>query len=212
MDPFKMIRDATGVDYEIHRGDSVSVHRGSKHREDHGSRNEYIGFSADTDVRPGDVLVCTVTENEYLVSRTAKDEFLGSVSIKAYFDSPHSGRASHVSFNIGTMTNSAIQHASPGATQSVTFTQQNRESAVEVIQTILAAVDALGLNAEQRQSINEDVQAIETQLKSAKPKAGVIRGYFQSILDTLASVGNTALTSAAGAAAVKAIETYLTGR
>jgi hypothetical protein len=216
MDPFDMLLRDAGWEFEIHHNGGVSVHRGLKTREKQGGRNEFVGFSSEVAVDSGDLLVCKVTGDEYQVARTQKLVFMGKLShIKAYIDTPYAPRPSHVSFNIGTMTNSAIQSHSPGAVQSLTFTQQNRESAIEIIEALRSRLPQLAFSADDEQDIIAELETAESQLKRSSPRGNVIRECFASVKDKIeehiaGAIAGSAVT--AGQSLLQLIGGYLAGQ
>ncbi len=88
-----------------------------------------------------------------------------------------------------------IMQASPGAKQVVSITKDNLEEVKEIIQKLKESIDKLNLKQEQKEELNSDIQTIEIQLKSSKPKRGVITECLGSIRGILEGVTGNVLAS-----------------
>ncbi len=80
------------------------------------------------------------------------------------------------------IVNTAIQQGSPGATQSFTVTtQSNLQELQTFLRSLRDSVDQLGLDEEQQAELEADIQTLEAQVKSPKPKDEVIKPGLLSI-------------------------------
>jgi len=163
-----------GQDFEILRqGEIVSIVRGLPNADPEG---RFIGLYPDSDVVIGDVLRGKVSQDEYPVI-AVKRSVLGNQVwlIQAYYwVKGDVTKVSH-SITIGTMTNSAIQQASPGSTQTVAVRQESVNEINEVIQAVLSVIDQLGLDEQKKTEVRAEAETIQDQLKLEKPKKFVVK-------------------------------------
>jgi CHAT domain-containing protein len=102
-----------------------------------------------------------------------------------------------VSVSAHTITNSPIQQGSPGATQSLTVLSQDHQSQLEaIVQSLKTSIDDLELGDEDKAELEAEVQTLEAQLASPKPKKEVIRPGLQSVRRILE--GAASQTTASG--------------
>ncbi len=95
-----------------------------------------------------------------------------------------------------TITHSAIQQGSPGATQSFTIINQGEQQKLEAfIRSLRSSMDQLGLEEEQQAELEADIQTLEAQVASPKPKKEVIRPGLQSIGRILEGTASQAAAS-----------------
>lgn len=87
--------------------------------------------------------------------------------------------------HIGQMINSQIQQASPDSTQVVTIGEEKNEEVKEVLQSLKKSIDQLGLNLQQKSDLQAEIQTIEAQVSSSKPKADIIAICRDSIIRIL---------------------------
>lgn len=87
--------------------------------------------------------------------------------------------------SIGQMVNSQIQQASPGAQQSITINDQQKEDIEKFLKELKESIDKIELNAEQESDVKADIGTIEAQMKSTKPKTTVVRESLKSIKNIL---------------------------
>ena len=110
-----------GEIYEIKRGENVSQAKGLVHPKG----RKHISFLPEADIQLEDVLFGTVSRNKFRVievERQNYEEF--GVVINAYYENldriaPPERTTSVNTVNIGTMANSTLQQASPGAVQNL---------------------------------------------------------------------------------------------
>jgi len=91
---------------------------------------------------------------------------------------------------IGQMINSQIQQASPEATQVGTVNEDRYEELKEVIQSLKESIDKLDLESQDKSDIQAEIQTIEAQMSSSKPKVTIITeclGSIRRILEGAAS-------------------------
>ena len=96
---------------------------------------------------------------------------------------------------IGEMRNSQIQQGSPEATQVATFNENKYEELKEVIQSLKESIDQLGIDQQQKSELQADLQTIEAQISSPKPKTAIITNCIGSIKRILEGAASSALAS-----------------
>ena len=96
---------------------------------------------------------------------------------------------------IGEMRNSQIQQGSPEATQVATFNENMYEELKEVIQSLKESIDQLGIDQQQKSELQADIQKIEAQISSSKPKATIITESIGSIKRILECAAGGAIAS-----------------
>ena len=200
-----------GEVFEIRRGSHVSTAKGLPNREKSGGRR-YIGFKPDVEVIAGDELVGMVSGNHYLVTGIERQLFNGQLfQVKAFYDQPHAPAVNTI--NVGSMVNSTIQQGSPGAMQQVVISQQQCESASELINAISELINQLNLPADQREKVESDVEMLNTILSAPNTKPSTLRKCFIRVKETLshfAGVATTAVATAATQDVITRIEHFLT--
>lgn len=82
---------------------------------------------------------------------------------------------------IGTMTGSQIQQGSPGATQIITLSENKNKEIEKVLQLLKRNIDQFDLKPQQKSDLQVDIQTIEAQMSSSKPKATIITECLNSI-------------------------------
>jgi len=201
-----------GEDFDIQRAEaSAGTARGLRNHES-ATGKAYIGFFPDTDVKVGDVLVASISSDEFRVIDVGSDIIHGGVlQIKAFTESEGAyqqriAQSQSSSINVGTMTNSAIQQNSPGAFQSLAFTQENRNDIEGIVDAILTTIDQLGLANDDKSELLADIESIQAQLKKAKPTPSMIRSCLEGVRTGLTKVATSAASSAAAALAKGLIE------
>lgn len=83
--------------------------------------------------------------------------------------------------SIGTMTDSQLQIDSPRATQVATVNENRYEELKGVIQSLKESIDQFGIDQQQKSELQADIQTIEAQISSSKPKATIITECLGSI-------------------------------
>lgn len=97
--------------------------------------------------------------------------------------------------SIGTMTDSQLQIDSHGATQVATFNENGYEELKEVIQSLKESIDQLDINQQQKSELQADIQTLDAEISSSKPKAAIITDRLGSIERILEGVAGSALAS-----------------
>ncbi len=109
--------------------------------------------------------------------------------------------------NVGSMVNSAIQQASPHATQVLQVDDTRTDEILEVVDQVKSALDRLGLRPANRTDLEAEIGTVESQMKSSRPKVPVLRESLASMRAILESAGGGALATGL----VKMIATILGG-
>jgi hypothetical protein len=85
-----------------------------------------------------------------------------------------------------TISNSPIQQGSPGATQSLTFIGQDQQQQLEdIVRSLRASIDDLGLEEADRAELEAEVQTLEAQVASPRPKKEIVQPSLQSARNIL---------------------------
>ena len=82
---------------------------------------------------------------------------------------------------IDKMIGSQIQQASPEATQVVAIGEDRYEELKEIIQSLKDYIDQLGIEPQQKDDLQAEIQTIDAQMSSSKPKAAIITECLGSI-------------------------------
>lgn len=86
----------------------------------------------------------------------------------------------------GNMVGSQIQQASPGARQTATISANKLEELKEVVESLKTSLHNLGLEPQQKSDLQAEMQTMEAQMTSSKPKRAVITASLSCIRDILA--------------------------
>ncbi len=97
--------------------------------------------------------------------------------------------------SIGQMISSQIQQASPEATQVVTIDEDRYEELKEVIQSLKESIDKLDLESQNKSNLQAEIQTIEAQMSSSKPKVTSITECLGSIRRILEGATGSMLVS-----------------
>jgi hypothetical protein len=97
--------------------------------------------------------------------------------------------------SIGQMISSQIQQASPDATQVVTIDEDRYEELKEVIQSLKESIDKLDLESQNKSNLQAEIQTIEAQMSSSKPKVTIITECLGSIRRILEEATGSMLAS-----------------
>ena len=90
-------------------------------------------------------------------------------------------RASNV-VKVGSMTNSALQQDSPGASQNLNIGSTGPKAETDqVVNEVLAAIEQLGLDEGQKAEMRAEAETIQAQMKLEKPKPLVIKACLEGI-------------------------------
>ena len=93
--------------------------------------------------------------------------------------------------NIGQMIDSSFQQAAPGSTQISIINKQNTDEMQKMLQLLKDELANFSLKEHQLQELNAEIQTIEAQLKSPKPKSLIISSSFQTIMEILKAIAVT---------------------
>ena len=89
---------------------------------------------------------------------------------------------------IGTMIGSQIAQASPGTTQLNILTADDRRAVKEDLAVLKERIDQLELPPQHESDLRAEMETIEAQMKSSKPKIEIIKAAYASIKGILLSV------------------------
>jgi len=81
----------------------------------------------------------------------------------------------------GNVINSQIAQGSPHSVQSGSFTFANKSDVAEFIRQLKSAAPELGLNADALQELGADLDALQSQVQSNRPKFGIVKECFGSL-------------------------------
>lgn len=95
--------------------------------------------------------------------------------------------------SVGQMINSQIQQASPGASQVVSISESKYEDLKEIIKMLKDSVDKLQLQPQQLKEMQVEIDTIELQLTSPKPKTNIINECFNSTIRILEGVASNVI-------------------
>jgi hypothetical protein len=97
--------------------------------------------------------------------------------------------------SIGQMIGSPIQQASPGVEQVITINEHKYEELQKVMQSLRGFIDNLGLSLQQKSDLKAEIQTIEGQMTSSKPKSLVMTQCLDSIRNILEGAAGNVLAS-----------------
>lgn len=99
------------------------------------------------------------------------------------------------SIHVNTMINSTIQQASPGATQIIQTGDVRIEQLAEIMTKLKESVDKLGLSECDRGDLQAEIDTIDAQLNSSKPKASIVSECLSSARSIIEGVSANVLAS-----------------
>jgi len=108
-------------------------------------------------------------------------------------DTPTEHFPPHNIIVVGQMTNSQIQQASPSALQAVTIDGEYYKIVEKDLQLLKQYVNQLDLTPEQESDLQAEIQTVEAQMRSSKPKKSIIAEAFGSIKQILKGVTASAI-------------------
>jgi hypothetical protein len=100
--------------------------------------------------------------------------------------------------HVGQMIDSQIAQASPGTTQLNILSNDDRRAVETDLALLKEHIDQLELQPEQESDLRAEIETIEGQMKSSKPKWAIIKESFSSIMGIL-QVAATISATAQGA-------------
>ena len=99
--------------------------------------------------------------------------------------------------NIGTMSGGAIQQASENSTINYSFSDKTKEDISSLLDELKEVVSILELKEEEREELEVDIQTIEVQNRSNKPKKVVIKTLLNSVKAILERASGSILADVA---------------
>lgn len=96
--------------------------------------------------------------------------------------------------NIGTMTNSTLQQGTTNSTINFTYNTQTAVDIEKIVSQLNDIKDSLNLSNELQNELISELQTIEIQKNSSKPKSIIITESLKSIRTILESVAGSAMT------------------
>ena len=96
--------------------------------------------------------------------------------------------------NIGTMTNSTLQQGTTNSTINFTYNTQTAVDIEKIVSQLNDIKDSLNLSNELQNELISELQTIEIQKNSSKPKSIIITESLKSIRTILESVAGNAMT------------------
>ncbi|MEK7396069.1 MAG: hypothetical protein AAB116_03935 [Candidatus Poribacteria bacterium] len=97
--------------------------------------------------------------------------------------------------SIGQMVNSQIQQSSPGANQTTNINEDKLKELGEIVQSLRDSLDKFPLKDQQKSDLQAEIQTIEAQMASSKPKSVIIKESFHSIRNILEGAAGSLLAS-----------------
>jgi len=189
--------DRDGEDFDVQGEGRNLVARGLTH-----TKQQYIGFYPDTDVKAGYLLRGQTSGNEFKVVRVERTIQNGEVfQVKAYYEKSVKQEARNI-VTVGQMVGSALQLDSPGATQTVTLTitADKKAALLDTIKDLRAVLDQLGLSDEDKEEVEAEAGVIESSLKKRTPQVSVISTSVEAVKNILVKYSGKAVK--AGTAAI----------
>jgi len=93
------------------------------------------------------------------------------------------------------MKNSQIQQASPGAKQVTTIDESKYEQLKEFLQSLKESIEQLELEPQQKSDLQAEIQTIDAQMSSSKPKNTIIAECLGSVRRILEGAAGSAIAS-----------------
>jgi hypothetical protein len=137
-----------GEMYEIRRDGGSTRAQGLKQSKG----REHVQFLPSADVKVGAMLHGTVSGNDFRVIEIERQDYKRfGVIVNAYYENFHriaepTAVTSGNTINVGTMTNSSLQQASPGASQRLSVSAESRVTAQDIVTELLAKIHELGVS------------------------------------------------------------------
>lgn len=97
--------------------------------------------------------------------------------------------------NIGTMNNSQIQQGTINSIQTQIIEQAKIPEIQEILQKISNSLEQLELQGSDKEDLKIDIETVNAQLKSSKPKRSIILECFGSMTNILANAASSALAT-----------------
>ena len=100
-----------------------------------------------------------------------------------------------VTYNINQMIGSQIQHGSVGSTQSMTNQGVELADVTKFVQELRDAVKDIQLHSEKKAELESEIQTIEIQARSPKPKFNIIKESLTSVRNILEGAAGSAIAT-----------------
>ena len=203
-----------GQDAEIRRDGRVVTKTKTLIRD----KQPCLEFVLGTDIQAGDEVYLTLSEKLYNIERVEKF-VVGTelVKLKAHHTAPpRHGQPSVVVhgsvINAHSISGSALQFHSPGATQTLTVNvgPDQADKVKEAIRLIIEILDELDLPPADKEEARSEVETAEAQLNSPKPRWEWIKTSLSNLRDKMVAGITDKVAPAVAAKAGQAIE-WITG-
>jgi len=97
--------------------------------------------------------------------------------------------------NIGTVSNSQIQQGTQDSVQQMETGKIDLKEVTKLLQSIKDSIDSLGIDSPEKEELLADLETIQSQASSPKPKATIIRKCWKSIRTILEGAAANTLAS-----------------
>ncbi len=94
--------------------------------------------------------------------------------------------------SIGSMIDSSISQASPGSYQTISINENSKQELKEIVLALKEVLQQALLKQEQKEEMESEIQTLESQIRSPKPKVIIIRESLSSAKRILESAGGPA--------------------
>lgn len=177
-----------------------------------------LEFAMGTDIQAGDEVFLVLSEKLYTIERVEK-YVVGSElhKLKAYYaTAPRHHQPPMVVhgsvINAQSISGSALQFHSPGATQTLTVNAgpDQADKAKEAIRLILEILDELDLSDGDKAEARSEAETADAQLKSPKPRWEWIKASLSTLRDKVVAGITDKVVPAVAAKAGQAVE-WITG-
>lgn len=177
-----------------------------------------LEFAVGTDIQAGDEVFLVLSEQLYAIERVEKYVFGNELhKLKAHYAAPprHGQPAMVVHgsiINAQSISGSALQFHSPGATQTLTINEGSYQAdkVKEAIRLILEILDELDLPTAEKEEARSEAETAEAQLNSPKPRWEWIKTSLSNLRDKVVAGVTEKVVPAVAAKAERAIE-WITG-
>jgi len=128
-----------------------------------------------------------------IVDWALKLEEQGIIGEDLSFSDADKRAASHVTINVGTMSHSQIQAATTNSRQTVTNVNIEPEKLLEFVANARSALDSLAMRATEIAELRSELDTLEAQARSPRPKESIVRESARSVRTILeGAAGNVA--------------------
>jgi len=145
--------------------------------------------------------ICLGASNEWLAINTSILAVVRSLDEPPATPPPSTV---HNTMNIGTMNNSAIQQGSPGATQTVSISIEERCDVDKILKAVAVLVEKM--QPADANEVNAEMETINSQLKKSEPKRTIIKESLIGIRSSLEKIAGHAVAVGAGMATTDVVQ------